>query len=131
MQDVDVRERPLTDLFGDLVRELGVLFHNELRLAKTEMVEKTSTVGRNVGLVSAGGALGLAGVLALLGAVILVLSNVMPLWFSSLLVGLFVTSIGYFLIQKGLTALRQIDLAPRETVQTLKEDKQWVKERLQ
>src|SRR5689334_14900902 len=110
MQDVDVRERPLGDLFRDLARELGVLVHNELRLAKTEMVEKTSTVGRNVGLVSTGGALGLAGVLALLGAVILVLSKVMPLWFSALLVGLFVTSIGYFLIQKGLTALRQIDL---------------------
>jgi hypothetical protein len=39
-----------------------------------------------------------------------------------------VAIIGYVLIHKGQTALKQIDLTPQETAETLKEDKQWLKE---
>jgi hypothetical protein len=39
-----------------------------------------------------------------------------------------VAAIGYFLVRKGLDALKQEDLAPRETIETLKEDKEWAKD---
>jgi hypothetical protein len=50
------------------------------------------------------------------------------MWLSALIVGLVVVGIGYLLIQRGLTALKQIDPTPRQTIQTLQEDKEWVKE---
>ncbi len=44
------------------------------------------------------------------------------------MVGLVVAGVGYVLVQKGLTNLKRTDLAPRQTVETLKEDVQWAKE---
>jgi hypothetical protein len=35
--------------------------------------------------------------------------------------------VGLFLVVKGANTLRQEDPAPRETVETLKEDSQWLK----
>jgi len=60
--------------------------------------------------------------------VIALLALVIPLWLSALLVGLVVAAIGYFLVKRGLDALKQEDLAPRETIETLKEDKEWAKD---
>jgi hypothetical protein len=50
------------------------------------------------------------------------------MWLSALLVGLVVVAVGYFLIKKGLDALKREDLAPRQTIETLKEDGQWIKD---
>jgi hypothetical protein len=43
-------------------------------------------------------------------------------------VGIVVIGVGYMLIQSGLSALKRIDPTPRETIQTLKEDVDMVKE---
>ena len=42
--------------------------------------------------------------------------------------GLGVGLIGYMLVQRGRTALKQADLAPRQTIETLKEDVEWAKQ---
>jgi hypothetical protein len=52
----------------------------------------------------------------------------MPLWIAALLVGLVVAGIGYVLVRGSLAALRSLDLTPRQTVRTLKEDVEWAKE---
>ena len=66
-----------------------------------------------------------------LAAVILVLAaNGVPLWVSALIVGLVVAGIGYVLVQRGLSALKRQDFAPRQTLETLKEDTQWAKEQM-
>jgi hypothetical protein len=49
-------------------------------------------------------------------------------WLSALLVGLVVAGVGYFLVKKGLDALKREDIAPRQTIETLKEDGQWIKD---
>jgi len=49
----------------------------------------------------------------------------MPWWVSALLVGVVVAGLGAFLVMKGIKALKDEDLAPRETMeslQSLKED---------
>ena len=45
-----------------------------------------------------------------------------------LLLGLVVAGVGYFLLRKGLEALKREDLAPRQTIETIKEDQQWAKD---
>jgi xanthine/uracil permease len=79
-------------------------------------------------MIGAGGALAYAGLLALIAALIIGLGELIPLWLSALIVGLVVVGIGYMLIQRGLTALKRIDPKPQQTIQTLQEDKEWVKE---
>jgi hypothetical protein len=120
--------RSLGELFSELANETTTLVRQEIQLAKTEMTQKATEAGKDVGLIGAGGALAYAGLLALLAAAILGLGQLIPMWLSALIVGLVVVGIGYLLVQRGLTALKQIDPTPRQTIQTLQEDKEWVKE---
>ena len=92
------------------------------------MSQKASRVGKDVGFLAAGGAVAYAGLLAILAGVIVLLGQVIPMWLSALLVGLVVAGVGYFLVRKGLDALKREDLAPRQTIETLKEDQQWAKD---
>jgi hypothetical protein len=121
-------DRSLGELFSELAQETSTLVRQEVNLAKTEMSQKASTAGKHIGVLAAGGALAYAGLLAILAGVIALLNDVMPLWASALLVGIVVAIVGYLLIRKGLDALKRDDFAPRETIETLKEDQQWAKE---
>jgi hypothetical protein len=123
-------ERPLGELFADLAREIGDLMRQELTLARTEMTQKATRVGRNIGTLAVGGAVVYAGFLALVAAAILVLAAIgVPWWLSALIVGVVVAAVGGLFVQRSLAALRQTDLAPRRTMQTLRDDTQLVKER--
>ena len=123
-------DRSLGELFSELSQETTTLVRQEMNLATTEMTQKASRAGRHIGVLAAGGAVAYAGLLAIIAGVIALLSLVIPLWLSALLVGLVVAAVGYFLVRRGLDALKQEDLAPRETLETLKEDKEWAKDQM-
>lgn len=121
-------ERSLGELFSELAQETSTLVRQEMNLAKTELSQKASTAGKHVGVLAAGGALAYAGLLAILAGVIVLLNNVMPLWVSALLVGIVVAVVGYLLVRRALDALKREDFAPRQTMETLKEDQRWAKD---
>ena len=121
-------DRSLGELFSELSQETTTLIRQEVNLAKTEMSQKASRVGKDVGFLAAGGAVAYAGLLAIIAGVIALLGLVIPLWLSALLVGVVVAGVGYFLVRKGLDALKQEELTPRQTIETLKEDKQWARD---
>jgi hypothetical protein len=131
MQGRDSKDdRSLGELFSELAQDTSTLVRKEVQLAKTEMSQKASRVGKDVGFLAAGGAVAYAGLLAVLAGVIVLLGQVIPMWLSALLVGLVVAGVGYFLVRRGLDALKREDLAPRQTIETLKEDQQWAKDQM-
>lgn len=121
-------ERSLGELFAELARETSTLVRQEVDLAKTELSDKASSAGKRVGILAVGGAVAYAGFLAVLAAVIALLNAVMHLWVAALLVGVVVIIVGYILIRRALDALKREDFAPRQTIETLKEDQQWAKD---
>jgi hypothetical protein len=124
-------ERSLGELFGDLARDMGTLVSQELALARTELTEKASQVGKDIAMLAVGGLVAYAGLLAIIAAVIVLIADRgVPLWVSALIVGLVVAGIGYLLVQRGISALRRQDFAPRQTIQSLKDDTQWAKEQI-
>src|SRR5918997_784174 len=124
-------DRSLGELLGDLAQQTATLARQEVELAKTEMTQKASRVGRDLGFLAIGGAVAYAGFLAILAALIIALAvNGVAWWLPALLVGVVVAGVGYVLVQKGLAALKREDLAPRQTIETLKEDKDWAKEQI-
>ena len=123
-------ERSLGELFGELARETGTLVRQEVELAKTEMTQRATRAGKDVGSLAVGGAIAYAGFLTLLAALVAGLAIVMPVWLAALIVGVVVAGVGYLLVQRGLTALRSHGLAPRQTIETLKEDVEWAKEQV-
>jgi len=122
-------EQPsLGELFGELAAQTGTLVRKEVELARVEMTGKAKDAGRNAAIVAAGGAVVLLGTMALLAALILGLGMFVPLWASALIVGAAVTGVGAVLASKGIRAFGDIEVAPRQTMQTLEENKQWLRE---
>ena len=121
-------DRSLGELFSELAQETSTLVRQEVSLAKTEMTQKASTAGRHIGILAAGGAVAYAGLLAILAGIIALLNAVMPLWVAALLVGIVVAVVGYLLVRRALDTLKREDFAPRETIETLKEDQRWAKD---
>lgn len=124
-------ERSLGELFGDLARDMGTLVSQELALARTELTEKATRVGKEIAMLAVGGLVAYAGLLAIIAAVIVLIADRgVPLWISALVVGLVVAGIGYLLVQRGISALRNEDFAPRQTIESIKEDARWAKEQV-
>jgi len=124
-------ERSLGDLFGDLARDMGTLVSQEVALARTEITETASRVAKDIAVLAVGGLVAYAGLLAIIAAVIfLIADRGVPLWAAALIVGAVVAVVGYVLVQRGISALKQQDLTPRQTIQSIKEDTQWAKEQI-
>lgn len=124
------QERSLGQLFSQLSQDVSALFRQEVRLAKIEMSQKASEAGKQVGFIAAGGFVAYAGFLVLLAALILGLSEFMAAWLAALIVGIIVAGIGYFLVQKGISDLKNMNPAPEKTIKTIKEDGQWLKQQV-
>ena len=56
-----------------------------------------------------------------------VLGEAIELWLSALIVGVIVAAVGGYLVRQGLQRLKEVSPMPDQTVQTLKEDAQWLK----
>jgi hypothetical protein len=129
-RSTNLENKPLGDLFGDLASEMSNLVRQEVALARVEISQKAKYAGRNIGYLVVGGAVAYAALLAVLAAVIMLLDKVMPAWGAALLVGVVVAAIGWLLVGKAMSALQQMDVTPRETVETLKEDAAWMKQQI-
>jgi hypothetical protein len=125
-------DRSLGELFGDLTRSLSTLIRQELELARTEMTARAGRLSRGAGMVGVGGALLYAAALGAMAVVILGLVElgVTP-WLAALVVTIVVAAIGGLLVMSGQDALKKADLVPRRTIETVREDADWAKERFQ
>jgi len=127
----DHNERSLGDLFSDLTRETSTLLRQEVQLAKAELTQSATEAMRGIGVLAAGGAVAYAGLLFVLLAVVfgLITAGLEP-WLAALIVGLVVVAIGAVLVLRAREALKPANLAPQQTVETLKEDVEWAKEQI-
>ncbi|HUQ33149.1 MAG TPA: phage holin family protein [Pyrinomonadaceae bacterium] len=122
--------RSIGELFAELAGDTSTLVRQEVALAKAELTRNAASVGKQVGLLAVGGALGYLALLALVAGVIMGLAEVIPAWVSALIVGGVFALIASWLITKALHALKQTDIAPRQTIETLKEDARWMKDQV-
>jgi hypothetical protein len=122
--------RSLGALFSELALETGTLVRKEVQLASVEMTAKAKSAGREAALVATGGAIAMLGAMALMAALILALGTFMPLWASALLVGAMLAATGGVLAVLGIRALKGIEAAPRQTIETLEENKRWLSEQM-
>ena len=121
-------DRTLGEMFAELTRETRLLVQQEFQLARTELSEKASKAAKNSGLVAAGGLLAYGGVLTIIAAIVLALIEAgMSAWSAALLTGIAVAAAGYLLIRSGISGFRAGTLAPQQTIETLKEDAQWLR----
>ena len=126
--------RGFTDLVRDLTESGVSLVRGELRLARMEISDTVAGIGRGTGLVATGAVFLLLGGLSLVaGLVLLVGDQWLPAdryWLAALIVMVIAGALALVLAKRGLALVSPSHLAPRETVTTLKEDEEWLKQRL-
>jgi hypothetical protein len=130
-------ERSLGDLFTELASETSLLVRQEVALAQTEITQKATRVGKQVGSLVVGGAIGYAALLTVLAALTMGLGRIIASlsgWsdltsaaIAALLVAVVVGIIAYSLVTSALAKLRETSLAPNQTIESVKEDAQWLK----
>jgi hypothetical protein len=127
------QERSIGELFGQLSQDMTMLVRQEVQLARAEMSEKLTRLTTNLVSVIGGGFVAYVGALALVAALILALNdlaNISP-WVSALIVGAVLAIAGYAMLRRGLGELKRVDLAPRRTVENIKDDVQAIKDDVQ
>lgn len=131
-------DRSIGQLLKELTHESSTLLKQEVNLAKTEMSEKASRLGTNLGHVAVGGAVAFLGAIALLLFAVYGLTSLldqfMPLgvavWLAPLIIGAILAGVGYSMIKKALETLKRESVAPEKTTQSLQENKEWLKEKI-
>ncbi|HVX41441.1 MAG TPA: phage holin family protein [Gemmatimonadaceae bacterium] len=123
---------------GALIRDLAdgsvALVRSEVELAKLEIGDIVAGVGKGTAFVAMGATFALLGLLALLtGIVLLIGDQWLPAdlyWVAALIVFVGAGAVAAIFAKRGMALLAPQRLAPAETMTTLKEDKEWLKQRL-
>jgi uncharacterized membrane protein YqjE len=114
-------EPTVGELLGSLATTTASLVKQEVRLASTEMAQKTSVAAGAVASVAIGGLALQMGLLILAGAVVVGLAALVPMWISAAFLGGAFSVLGAVLLSKGVASLKHIEPLPMETLKTLKD----------
>lgn len=130
----DLRTAPepsLSSLVGGIINDAQTLIKQELALAKSEVTEeihktKEAAISLGVGVLIAG-----LGAFLLMFMLVHLLNwatdNRIPLWGCFGIVGGVLTAIGAIMLFVGKNEAEKINLVPKQTAETMKENVQWIK----
>ena len=125
----NVEDHSVGDLLGRVTNDLSTLMRQEVALAKTELKEEATKTGKASGLLAGAGAVGYLVLVFLALALMWALGNVMDLGWAALITAVVLGIIAGVLFVMGRNKLKQVNPKPEQTVETLKEDVQWAKNR--
>ena len=121
-------------LLRDLAEGTGTLVRDEVRLAKIEVGDIIAAIGRGTAFAATGAMLVLIGGLSTIaGIVLLVGDQWLPAdlyWVAALIVFLITGGLAAWFAKHGLAIVSPSQLESGGTMTTLKEDKEWLKQRL-
>lgn len=121
----------LGELVMGLTDDISTLVRKEVDLAKAELQESVQKGAKAGGMVAAGGAVAYAGLLFILAAIAILLGDWWNnYWLGAGVVGIVVAVIGWFMLNGGLTQLKQVSLVPHKTISSLQSDAEMAKEKL-
>jgi uncharacterized membrane protein YqjE len=116
------------ELLGQVATNSAALVRDEIALAKQEMSEKVAELRSGVVLIGIGAVVALVGTLALIAAAIIGLGYWIGPGWSALIIGGLLTLAGAIAAMSGIGRLKRTNLKPEQTIETLEEDKEWLKE---
>jgi MFS family permease len=122
----------LADLARQLSNQTTELVRHEVELAKAELRVKGKRAGIGAGMFGGAGALGLYALGALTAAIIAGIAEALPVWASALIVAALYGAVAGILALRGRKKVQQATPPlPEETVQSVKEDVRYTKQRAQ
>jgi hypothetical protein len=128
--DTHTSDASVSDLLSGLIGDAQQLVRREIDLAKREVAIEVNKVKQGAIALGIGAGLALIGAL-LLGHMLVYLVQTLAdlsLWVSYLIVGGLFAVGGGLLLMQGIKRIKDVDPMPRETIESVKEDIQWIKE---
>ena len=119
------RERPMAEVFRDIIGNVQEMVRSEVRLARVEIKEETSKTARAGAMLAAGAVMAMIAGVFLLVCIAQLLDMVMPDWAAALVVALLMGIPAAILISKGRDRLRVP--VPEKTIDNVKENVEWMK----
>ncbi|MDB5102831.1 MAG: hypothetical protein JWP91_520 [Fibrobacteres bacterium] len=126
-------------IIKDLRDDTTALFRQEVALAKREIAGKAASFGKNTAMIAVGALIGLYAVFFLF----LCLNNLIQAglhktgfspavssWFAPLILGMILGVGALVLALKSLKAMRKEKAVPQRTLDSIREDKDWIKGKL-
>ena len=126
--DMNMSRESIGELLGQLANNSAALVRDEIALARQEMGEKVNSFRSGVVTIAIGAAVGLVAVLTLTAAAVIGLAHVIDAGYAALIIGGVFAIVGGIMVFTGLNRLKQTSLKPEQTIETLEEDKEWLKE---
>ena len=119
------RERPMAEVFRDIIGNVQEMVRSEVRLAKVEIREEASKTARAGAMLAAGAVLAMIAGVFLLVCLAQLLDLIMPDWAAALVVALVLGIPAAILISKGRDRLHVP--VPGKTIENVKENVEWMK----
>jgi uncharacterized membrane protein YqjE len=119
------RERPITEIFRDIVGNVQEMVRSEVRLAKVEIREEASKTARAGAMLAAGAVVGITAGVFLLVCIAQLLDMVMPDWAAALIMALALGIPAAIMVSKGRQRLHVP--MPEKTIENVKENVEWMK----
>jgi uncharacterized membrane protein YqjE len=125
----DIDGRSVGDLLGKVTTDLSTLMRQEVELAKVEIKEEATKAGKASGMLAGAGAVGYLVLVFLALTLMFALDAVMPIGWAALITAVVLGAVAAVLFVVGRKQLQQLNPKPEQTIETLKEDVQWAKNR--
>jgi hypothetical protein len=125
--------RAVVSLLRELAGGSAELVRNEVKLARIEFAAIAQALGTGTAAVAAGGVFALLGTLAVFSGLIFLAGDQWMrdrYWLAALTVTVLIGGTAAFFAKRGLALLSPRQLVPDQTMATLREDKEWVKQQL-
>ena len=122
-------DHPLREIVRNILQDIGNIVQGEIRLAKTELSERARTAGKAAGILAAAATAGLLAGACFVTVCIAALALVMPLWLAALLMGILLGFAAAGAYAVGRTRMSNIEPMPQRTIETMKDNIEWAKQR--
>jgi hypothetical protein len=121
-------ERPIAEVVQDILRNAQDMARSEIRLAKTEIREDIRRAVSSGTWIAAGTLGAVSACIFLLWTVAYALATRMPMWTATLVVAIVMAAGAAVLIMGGIRRVKRIQVIPERTVESVKENLEWIKQ---
>ncbi len=119
--------RSIADVLQDILANVQTIIRSEVRLAKAEVTEEATKAGRAGGMIAGGAVAGVFTIWLLLVTVLFALGTIMPMWGAALILFAVMGAVTAILLTAGKKRFQTVHAKPEKTVETMKENVEWVK----
>ena len=134
MKNIQVTIPSTPESFGELLTQIASTFvalvQDQIELVKKEVRESLAKVQSGILRLALSSVIGMLALLTLTAAAVIGLGFLIGTAMSALIIGLGLALVGGILAFVSVRRLKKAHLEPKETLRSLKEDKEWLKKEM-